>query len=187
MNIHTKLLEIQKTVSGIGKDSENPFYKSKYFDINKLLAVVKPELNKHGLLLLQPLSNVDGKPSIKTIIVDAETGELVSDETMLTVNPDPQKMGSAITYYRRYALQSLLGLEAQDDDANSASTSINKELEKSTIEELKGKVDDAFTILKTPEVEEKNMREQYLGDSPKIGDYELLLTQLRKMYVKRSK
>jgi hypothetical protein len=37
---------------------------------------------------------------------------------------DPQKLGSAVTYYRRYTLQSLLGLQAEDDDANSASQAV---------------------------------------------------------------
>jgi len=122
MSIYTKLLEVQKEVTGIGKDSKNPFYKSSYFDINKLLRVVKPALNKHGLLLMQPLSNVNGLQALTTMIIDTESGELVENTIPLTINDDPQKMGSAITYYRRYALQSLLGLEAKDDDGNSAIT-----------------------------------------------------------------
>jgi hypothetical protein len=116
-----KLLELQKAIGAIAKDSKNPFFKSNYFDINKLIQEVKPELNKLGLVLLQPLSHIEGHSAIKTLLIDTESGETIEDITPLPTNADPQKMGSAITYYRRYALQSLLFLQAADDDANLAS------------------------------------------------------------------
>lgn len=118
-----KLLEFQKKVGAISKDSINPFFKSNYFDINKLIEVIKPVLNELSLVLVQPLvtGEVNGKLAIKTIIIDAETNkELISGVAVLPENPDPQKMGSIITYYRRYAIQSLLFLQAEDDDGNSA-------------------------------------------------------------------
>jgi hypothetical protein len=113
--IYKKLLEAQKEIGAIKKDSENPYYKSKYFDINSLLATVKPILNKHGLVLLQALD--DGK--LNTVIADAEAGLTIGYSTPLPAVSDVQKLGSAITYMRRYALQSMLALEAEDDDANS--------------------------------------------------------------------
>jgi len=117
-----KLLEFQKEVGAISKDSTNPFFKSKYFDINALLDEVKPLLNKHGLVLLQPLTNILGRPAIRTIIADASDGKyLVDDIITMPDLQDPQKMGSCTTYYRRYSLQSALGLQAEDDDANFAS------------------------------------------------------------------
>lgn len=116
-----KLLELQKAIGAIAKDSKNPFFKSNYFDINKLIQEVKPELNKLGLVLLQPLSHIEGHSAIKTLLIDTEGGETIEDITPLPTNTDPQKMGSAITYYRRYALQSLLFLQAEDDDGNKAS------------------------------------------------------------------
>jgi hypothetical protein len=116
-----KLLEVQKKIGAISKDSTNPFFKSKYFDINKLLEEVKPVLNELGLILLQPLDNINGKPAIRTMIIDSATGSTLTDNTItLPEISDPQKMGSAITYYRRYAIQSLLGLQAEDDDGNLA-------------------------------------------------------------------
>lgn len=116
-----KLLEFQKKVGVISKDSTNPFYKSKYFDINKLLEEIKPILSEEGLIVSQPLRNVEGKPAIGTLIIDSETGEKLIDETITLPDiQDPQKMGSAITYYRRYGLQSALGLGAEDDDGNLA-------------------------------------------------------------------
>ena len=123
--IYQKLLEVQKELKPIKKDSENPFFKSMYFDINSLLAVVKPILNKNGLLLLQGLNEANGRLMLDTQIVDIESGEKVSFNTVLPEAPDAQKYGSAITYFRRYAIQSLLGLEAEDDDGEQAKTMQN--------------------------------------------------------------
>jgi hypothetical protein len=123
MSIYKKLFEAKKEIGKISKDSTNPFYKSKYFDINSLLEHVEPILQKHKLLLTQPIQN--GK--VLTLITDIEfeeesvfVGNVVSEIELPEIQ-DPQKLGSAITYYRRYTLQSLLGLQAEDDDANLAS------------------------------------------------------------------
>jgi len=116
-NIYTKLFEAKKEIGKISKDSTNPFFKSKYFDINGLLEHVEPILEKHKLLLLQPI--LEGK--VITRIFDIEEGSYLSSEMELTNITDPQKRGSEITYYRRYTLTSLLGLQAEDDDANLAS------------------------------------------------------------------
>ena len=117
MNIYNKLSEVKKEIGAISKDSTNPFFKSKYFDINGLLKHVEPLLDKNGLLLLQPI--VDGL--VYSSIIDIETGDKVESSMLMSTLSDPQKMGSMITYYRRYTLQSLLGLQAEDDDANAAS------------------------------------------------------------------
>ena len=116
-NICKKLYKVQKEIGGISKDSKNPFYNSKYFDINSLIKQVTPILEKHNLLLLQPIE--DGKQYSRIIDLD---GGMVESSLALPVNLDAQKIGSAITYYRRYTLQSLLALQAEDDDGNSASS-----------------------------------------------------------------
>lgn len=128
MSIYTKLLEVQKEIGTIKKEETNPFFKSKYFDINGLLAAVKPVLNKYGLLLIQGLGFIEmnGKPALDTKIIDTATGEYISCIHPLPDSTDPQKAGSVITYFRRYALQSFLALEAEDDDANVASDKITK-------------------------------------------------------------
>ncbi len=121
MSIYKKLFEAKKEIGKISKDSKNPFFKSKYFDVNSLLEHVEPILQKNGLLILQPITN--NKVTTEIIDVDGQDGEvcIVSSEIQLPNITDPQKLGSAITYYRRYTLQSLLGLQADDDDGNLAS------------------------------------------------------------------
>jgi len=117
-SIYKKLYKVQKEIGAISKDSTNPFYKSKYFDINSLIKQLMPILEKHNLLLLQPIS--EGSQYSK--IVDVDNGNSVESSLSLPIDLDAQKIGSAITYYRRYTLQSLLGLQAEDDDGNNAST-----------------------------------------------------------------
>lgn len=123
MSIYTKLFEAKKEIGKISKDSTNPFFKSKYFDINQLLEHVEPILAKHELICLQPIiDNV-----VTTEIIDIETGEKVTSGMSLTNITDPQKRGSEITYYRRYTLCSLIaGQSADDDDANKASRKVVK-------------------------------------------------------------
>jgi hypothetical protein len=113
-----RILEVQYQIGVLGKDSKNPFFKSAYLDLNKLLIHVTPLLHKNGLLLLQPIH--EGK--VWTQIIDAETGTILADSSIeLPIINDPQKLGSAITYFRRYTLKSLLAIAEGDDDANLAS------------------------------------------------------------------
>lgn len=115
MEVYKKLFEAKKEIGKISKDSKNPFYKSKYFDINQLLEHVEPILQKHNLLIIQPI--IDN--CVHSIIIDIDNEDSnVKSSLELTNQTDPQKRGSEITYYRRYTLASLLGLQAEDDDAN---------------------------------------------------------------------
>ena len=117
ININEKLFNLQQEIGAVSKDASNPFYKSRYFDINSLIKQLQPLLKKHRLLLLQPIE--EDMVVSKLICVDG-TGATISG-LKLPVIADPQKLGSCITYYRRYTLSSLLGLQAEDDDANAAS------------------------------------------------------------------
>ena len=115
--IYTKLAELKKEVGRMTKDSKNPFFNSKYFDINQLLEHLEPLLQKNSLIVLQPIINKE----VISKIIEIETGDEVFSSLELPPLTDPQKIGSAITYYRRYTLQSLLGIQAEDDDANKTS------------------------------------------------------------------
>ena len=124
-----KVAKIKSEIGVMSKDKSNPFYKSSYFDINQLIQVIRPLEEKYNISITQPLTRseayafggVPSKPAtlIRLRIVDLDTGEEENYETPIPENPDPQKMGSAITYYRRYTLVSYLGIEAEDDDGNS--------------------------------------------------------------------
>lgn len=112
-----KLFAAIQEIQPIKKDKTNPHFKSRYADINNILEDIKPILHKYGMFILQPIVQFE----IFTYIVDSETGETII-QSVMEINPTipPQQKGSEITYYRRYMLQSLLSLEATDDDANAA-------------------------------------------------------------------
>ncbi len=122
-NIYTKLFDLQNELGTISKDATNPFYKSKYFDINSLIGQLKPLLQKHNLILLQPITD----NQVRSIIYDLDGGSVESSMPLPT-DLDAQKLGSAITYFRRYTLQSLLALQAVDDDGNLASKTTKPKL-----------------------------------------------------------
>lgn len=109
-----KLWRAKQEIGKINKSADNPFFKSKYADLNTILDVVEPILHKYNLILLQPVK--DGK--VISQIIDIETGKGVDSEIELPSINDPQKLGGCVSYYRRYTLQSLLSLSMQDDDAN---------------------------------------------------------------------
>lgn len=109
-----QLLEFQRKVNAIKKDGKNPHFKSTYATLTQILSEVKPILSDIGLVLLQPIK--DGK--VGTILLDESGKEIATSYIDLPTGLNPQQMGSAITYYRRYTLASLLSLEIEDDDAN---------------------------------------------------------------------
>jgi hypothetical protein len=109
-----KIFDIQSEIGKISKDSTNPFYKSKYFDINKLIEQLHPLLVKNKVILLQPIR--DNK--VYSEIIDLDSDSTISSYIELTGIKDPQKVGIEVTYFRRYTLTSLLGLQAEDEDGN---------------------------------------------------------------------
>lgn len=121
-----KINLIQKEIGIMEKTEENPFFKSKYFDINALLAQLKPLLEKYQLMIIQPVCEIsNGRPALMTEVYDLEKKEsLMKSFAPLPDLTDPQKMGSAITYYRRYSLQSLFLLQTVDDDGNKGAEKI---------------------------------------------------------------
>ena len=115
--ILSKLSLVKKEIGTLSKNASNPFFKSKYLDLGEILTNLEPLLETHKMLLLQPIS----EDTVCTQIHDLESGQCVTSCIKLPQLTDPQKIGSAITYYRRYSLQSLLALQTDDDDANEAS------------------------------------------------------------------
>jgi hypothetical protein len=119
-NIAKALVTFHLKVGKIGKDASNPFFKSKYASLSNILEQINTPLIEAGLTFTQFPTDENG---LTTILMHSESGEFIeSCYFMRPVKDDPQGRGSAITYQRRYALASVLGLNvAEDDDANEAS------------------------------------------------------------------
>jgi len=120
-NIAKALVKAQLEMITPKKGSVNPFFKNKYADLNDVLAAVVPALNNNGIVLLQPLVNIDGKNFVKTVLMH-ESGEVFESlaEIFCKNTNDAQAYGSGVTYARRYSLSSICGIGSEDDDAQKA-------------------------------------------------------------------
>jgi hypothetical protein len=120
-NIASALVKAQLEMITPKKGSVNPFFKNKYADLNDVLAAVVPALNNNGIVLLQPLVNIEGKNFVKTVLMH-ESGEVFESlaEIFCKNTNDAQAYGSGVTYARRYSLSSIVGIGSEDDDAQKA-------------------------------------------------------------------
>lgn len=102
------------------KDSVNPHFKSRYADLATVRDAVVPVFARNGLAVIQLPCEMDDAPALTTLVTHT-SGEWL--ETTIRLRPgklDPQGVGSALTYARRYALQSVAGVAAEDDDDGNA-------------------------------------------------------------------
>lgn len=117
-NINQAFLEAQKKIKPVKKDGTNPYFNSRYATLSAVFDNVKEILNEAGFSILQPV--MGDKVKTRLLFTDGTTIEDEGTPIVCKVDNDPQAQGSAITYARRYGLMSLLGLPADDDDAESA-------------------------------------------------------------------
>ena len=121
-NLAEALLAVQREMPVIGKDKEGFGYR--YATLAKIISKVTPIMNRHGLVFMQPLDNVNGEAAIRTVILhlSGERQESVfplHKAGMAKVN-DAQQFGAAITYARRYGLVSALCVPVDDEDDDAA-------------------------------------------------------------------
>lgn len=131
----SRLLQFQTQIGIIKKDSKNPHFKNTYASLGQILSEVKPILTECGLILLQPL-NDKGVCTVISMENGTET-DFIESYIPLPTNLAPQPLGSAITYYRRYTLSSLLALEIDDDDAQSTNVKPSEKLPELTADKFK--------------------------------------------------
>lgn len=128
--IYKALLAAQEEIEAITKDADNPFFDSTYTTLLATINGCKKILNKNGILVVQSPQFVFDRATdtyisvLDTSLIHAETGETITGRMKLSpVKNDPQSLGSAITYAKRYSLQAMLFMATDDDDGNSASGS----------------------------------------------------------------
>lgn len=103
------------------KTANNPHFKSKYADLPAVIDAIKPHLSKHDLAFMQMPRPCDGGVSIETILIHSSGERLSMGVLFVPANKhDAHGYGSALTYARRYALQTCFGLPTEDDDGNAA-------------------------------------------------------------------
>lgn len=129
--LYTALLAAQRSMGKVKKDAKNPAFRSNYATLQSILDTIEGPLWDNGLLVVQQFqydrighdgTAGEGTPILITRLVHAASGDSI--ESVVTVSCkdplDPQKVDSAITYYRRYSLLALLGLTPEEDDDGNA-------------------------------------------------------------------
>ncbi len=133
------LASAQAEIGNAKKDAKNPHFKNTYASLTEVLDVAKV-INKYGLSVTQwPLES--GR--LCTTLMH-ESGQWVrATMSVPLAKNDPQGAGSALTYMRRYALKSILGIGDEDDDAEAAKGSVKQEAAKASVkqEETKPSID----------------------------------------------
>jgi hypothetical protein len=120
--LFTALSKALGEIESLPLNKTNPHFKSKYADLAITIEKAKPALMKHGLMLLQAVENEGNKYVVESMITHSSGQWLKSKVELLLTKQDMQGLGSATTYAKRYAAQSLLFVAGdEDDDGNAAS------------------------------------------------------------------
>jgi len=134
------VVKVQAALKPVKKETENPFFHSKYADLTSIIEECRPHLVEQGIALFQlpgeskQLGTITerhekdgtveetmiGAIDLTTMLVH-ESGEFIAQTLSLPYQiKSPQSAGSALSYARRYGLQAILGIAADDDDGNAA-------------------------------------------------------------------
>ena len=128
-NLALALSIVQGKMSHAVKDSANPFFKSKYADLESVWDACRSLLSENGLAVMQfPGLYTDHDKSMSlTTIISHKSGEYISQEMSVPMSKvDAQGAGSCISYMRRYSLAAVCGVVQADDDGNAASNKVNQ-------------------------------------------------------------
>jgi hypothetical protein len=124
-NLAKALSIVQGKLTYAVKDSANPFFKSKYADLESVWDACRSLLAENGLCVMQfpgTYSDLDKSMSLTTILSHS-SGEWISQEMSVPMSKvDAQGAGSCLSYMRRYSLAAVVGVVQADDDGNAASS-----------------------------------------------------------------
>ena len=119
--IAAAMVEVQNQIGPAAKGKTNPFFKSSYATLGDVWEACRGALHANGIAVIQGSRVVGGKACMETKLIHTSGQWLSSLWEMMPAKEDPQSMGSAITYMRRYSLSARVGILAADDDGNAAS------------------------------------------------------------------
>jgi len=130
-NLVKSLTTFQGKMTAVKKDATNPFYKSKYATLDTIWESIRKPLSENGLSVAQTMNLIEDKNVLETTLYHT-SGEWISGTQLVNpIKDDPQSLGSAISYARRYSLSAILGIVTdEDDDANVATKPETKPKEK---------------------------------------------------------
>lgn len=146
------LAKAQAEIKPALKNTENPFYKSKYADLASVQAACMPHLTNNGLSVVQSVTLIGDATFLITTLLHSSGQWMKSLAPVKPVKNDPQGLGSALTYLRRYSLAAIAGVAVEDDDGNEASNTKKATKEKET-----------FTVNKVDRLEQETIHEQAIA------------------------
>jgi hypothetical protein len=168
-NLYKALAAFQQEVPVILKDTSG--YGYTYADLPAIFAVINPLMAKHGMGFYQAVDFLDSQACIKTVVFHVESGEVVESVTLIPQGVslkgmnDFQVLGSAITYIKRYALSSLLGL-VTDKDTDASGEQVKKPKEEKPVNVVDSA--KAFELAKK-DIEKSTMTEELTQVAAKIA------------------
>lgn len=147
------LSKAQGKIQPASKDKSNPFFKSKYADLSSVWEACRESLSEHGLAVVQTVQQKPEGMVLVTTLGHSSGQWIKSEMPIIVAKQDPQTIGSAITYYRRYSLSAIVGVAPNDDDdgekaqssyrtQKNVETSEIKKINKSETENLKFILDE---------------------------------------------
>lgn len=117
---HKAYANLQTQITGVAKSGTNPHFGNKYTTLESVIDYLKPVLSAAGFTVMQSLDTLGGDQAVSTRLVHVESGEWIQCENFCPIKDpsNPQHLGSAITYLRRYQLKTICGMSEVDDDGN---------------------------------------------------------------------
>jgi hypothetical protein len=144
----TALCKAQGEMKFAVKDAANPFFKSRYADLASVIEAVKLPFANNGISFVQGTDFEDTAVIIETMLMHSSGEWLSSRLKMQPVKNDPQSVGSAITYGKRYGLQAIAGVPSDDDDGNAATHQSAPAAKPAPAKPMPAKVKEAAAAIK---------------------------------------
>lgn len=172
------LAKTQGQIEGATKSSINPFFKSKYAGLSSVWDACRKALTNNGLAVVQSPSAQGIQVTVTTRLLHVSGQWIEGDVRTEAKDASPQSVGSAITYLRRYALQSFIGVAPEDDDAEAAQgrgKTMNGEPAKPPagyqdwLDDFTAVADEGFNPLQTAWKASKPEYRDYLSSTNKAG------------------
>lgn len=157
----TALVAAQTEMPAVERDGTNPHFGSSFVTLSKLIASVRPVLNDHGIAVVQmPSQDEQGRPALTTRLIHEGGESIEATMPLLMTKSDPQSLGSALTYAKRYALAAVLAIADQEDDDGNAAAESEKNGGSSSPGPVSAKQSQEFTAI---------LKDAGLGDAEIAG------------------
>jgi len=136
-DIVAAVIKMQSTLKGASKDSFNPHFKAKYADLESIWDAIREPLTANGLCVIQTTGFEQEHLGVITTIAHT-SGQFITGFFPIVTEKsnNPQAVGSATTYARRFALAAICGVHQTDDDGNESAPKFNKPIRKETYESV---------------------------------------------------